>query len=96
MFNGNDTHHKNGIGILLSPTVKKSLLNFKSISDKIISARLHSKFSNIQCYAPIENEENAHKDAHYIQLEACLLSYTKSDIKICMGDGNAKVGCAQP
>lgn len=95
VYSGNDTHRRNGVGIILSPAARKSLLEFKPISDRIISIRLHAKLRKItiiQCYAPTEQDTDEQKDAFYDQLETCFMSSPKSDMKIIMGDFNAKLG----
>ena len=45
-----------------------------------------------QCYAPTEEADTQTKDEFYEMLESTLSSCHKSDMKIVLGDFNAKVG----
>lgn len=96
IFSGNNAKHINGVGIILSPMANKALIHYTAVSDRIILARFHSKFrkiSVIQCYAPTEVGDDDAKDVFYSQLEAVIHTIPSGDIKILLGDFNAKVGC---
>ncbi|XP_073815639.1 uncharacterized protein [Musca autumnalis] len=72
-------------------TYKLSVLGL----NRIIVARLNSRFRKIaiiQCYAPTEPDDESVKDDFYSQLDATISSLPGGDIKILMGDFNAKVG----
>lgn len=95
IYSGNSKTHTNGVGILMTKVAKKALIEWNPISERIILARFHSKLRNttiIQCYAPTEAAEEREKDQFYEQLQATLLKSHKNDIKIILGDFNAKVG----
>lgn len=73
IYCGNNNSHMHGVGILLSSKTKKSLIGFKAISERLISARFRTKYRNItvlQCYAPTEVDEDDVKNAFYEQLDA--------------------------
>jgi exonuclease III len=94
LFSGGTTRNY-GVGILLTKSSKKSLMTYNCISDRIIMARFRCKFRNIsiiQCYAPTEVDDDEVKDAFYEQLESTTAKLKRSDIKIIIGDFNAKVG----
>ncbi|XP_059217513.1 uncharacterized protein LOC131994704 [Stomoxys calcitrans] len=81
------------VGILLWPEVKQALQAYNVISERIKTARLISKFRkifNVQCYAPSESDDDETKDQFYSQLDSVTRSLPKGDIKLVMGDFNAK------
>lgn len=87
--------HSSGVGILLSHNAMKCLREWKPISDRIITARFKTKaraLTIVQIYAPTEQTPLEIKEAFYSQLSMTLVNIRKSDITICMGDANAKVG----
>ena len=84
-----------GVGFLMTPQARKSLMSWNSISERIITARFQSKVRNItiiQCYAPTDTKSAAVKDAFYSELSASYKNVPKGDIIIVMGDMNASVG----
>lgn len=84
-----------GVGLIISRQLRNSLIEWKPVSERIISARFHSrikKVSIIQCYAPTEVAEDLAKDEFYEQLTSTLMNTPRSDIVILMGDFNAKIG----
>lgn len=84
-----------GVGILLSKPAKKSLIDWKPYSDRIITARLRTRARNltcIQCYAPTEAAELSTKESFYDLLGNVLKTVPRGDIVIMMGDFNAQVG----
>ena len=63
-----DDHHHNGVGLLLTKTAHKSLLEWEPISDRLLRARFHSKFQEvtiIQCYAPTNQADDNMKETFY-------------------------------
>ena len=90
-----DQPHMHGVGLLMTPEAKKSLLSWEPVSPRIITARFNSKgrkVSIIQCYAPTNAATMEEKEDYYEQLQATLDKVPKRDLKIVMGDMNAKVG----
>jgi len=95
LYSGHETEHSRGVGILLSKSIRDSLLEWEPISDRIIRARLSVKYGKlqiIQCYAPTEDKDLSLKEAFYSQLDQTLAKIPKQDMVILMGDFNAKVG----
>ncbi|KAI5729125.1 hypothetical protein M8J77_025799 [Diaphorina citri] len=94
-FTDDNSVRRHGVAILLSPKTRKGLMDWKPISERIIMARLRNKVRNItiiQCYAPTEETTDEEKDNFYEQLNEVMRSAKAQDIKIIMGDFNAKVG----
>ena len=90
-----DGQHRQGVGIILDKEANKSLMEWEPVNNRIIRARLYSKFTKmtiVQCYAPTEEADDAEKDEFYAQLQGVLESVPKHDILLVMGDLNAKVG----
>nr|CAH8872990.1 unnamed protein product [Trichobilharzia regenti] len=70
-------------------------MQWEAISSRIMTARFNSKgrkVSIIQCYAPTNNADLEKKEEFYRQLQATMDNTPAGDIKILMGDMNAKLG----
>ncbi|XP_058828450.1 craniofacial development protein 2-like [Topomyia yanbarensis] len=84
-----------GVGFLLSAHAYTALIKWEPINERIIVARFRTRVRNrtiIQCYAPTDAAEMQEKENFYSQLNAVVDKIPKGDIKIYMGDFNAKVG----
>ena len=95
LYSGHETEHNRGVGILLSKSIRDSLLEWEPISDRIIRARLsvkYGKFHIIECYASTEDKDLSVKETFYSQLDQTLAKIPKQDMVVLMGDFNAKVG----
>lgn len=89
------SNHESGVGLLLTTESHRSLMSWKPISDRIITARFKSRVRNvslIQCYAPTEGASEEMKDRFYGQLNAVYDTIPRGDIICVLGDLNAKVG----
>ncbi|XP_025996626.2 uncharacterized protein LOC105203684 [Solenopsis invicta] len=87
--------HESVVGMILSKTAKLCLLNWKPISDRLITARFRTHARNltiVQCYAPTEQAPLETKEDFYDQLSSTITNTPKGDILLLMGDLNAKVG----
>ena len=90
----NGQHHE-GVAIILKKGVEKSLIELKPVRNRLITARLREKQVNIalfQWYAPTNDAQDEVKDSFYEQLQHEVDSTPDHDIKIIIGDMNAKVG----
>ena len=97
IYSGKDIsdHHEAGVGILLSKTAAKSLLEWEPVSDRIITARFSSRFQKVtlvMCYAPTNTTEEEIKENYYAQLQTVVDKIPNRDMLIIMGDINTKVG----
>ncbi len=70
-------------------------MEWKPVSSSPMKVRLWGKHINIniiQCYGPTNDSDEKTKDEFYEQLAVELDSTPQHDMKIIMGDLNAKVG----
>ena len=94
MFSGG-SKHESGVGLLLSKGAARSLIAWEPVSDRLMTARLKTRFTCatiIQAYAPTESASDTDKDDFYEQLNAILDAAPSHDVKILMGDFNAQIG----
>ena len=86
--------HEYGVGLILSKAMKKSLIEWTAVSERIITARLNTrlrKLTIVQCYATTNVAAYEEKVAFYGLLESTLHHIKQSDIVILLGDLNAKI-----
>lgn len=95
-FSGNDeTHHRNGVAILVARNVIPSVIGFTPISDRIILLQLQTnkaKVNIIQIYAPTADKPDEEIELFYDNLQSVLSSTKTRDATIIIGDFNAKIG----
>ena len=95
-FSGtNDNSSKYGTGFLVNNQLKKSILGFYPINERMCKLKIKSRFNNlsiINVYAPTEDSEDNEKELMYNLLEEECNGISTYDTKIIMGDFNAKIG----
>lgn len=87
--------HRSGVGLILTANAQRSLISYKPVSDRVISARFHTATGAVticQIYAPTIDAKDEDIDAFYNDLQQEIISSPRSDTLIIMGDFNAKVG----
>lgn len=97
IFSGHDEGrpHICGVALLLTPEVAQALLSWDSVSLRLLTTRFNSKgrkVAVIQCYAPTNAAVTKETMTFYDQLQAVMYKLPKRDLKILIGDLNAKVG----
>ena len=99
LYSGSREKHEHGVAIILSKNAAKSLMSWKPVSERIITARLYSKYIKatiVQAYAPQNGSTDEVKDQFYEQLQSVLKDIPKHDMVIALGDFNAKIGAQMP
>jgi hypothetical protein len=99
IYSGSDTHHKNGVAVMLTAKTAKCLLGYNTISDRILTVRLSGKVQNvtfIQVYGPTNQASDYEKTQFYHKLQAVFNEVPKQDLAIVSGDFNAKIGKGAP
>ena len=72
-----------------------NVIDFKPYNERICMLRMKTKFYNvtlISAHAPTEEKSEEVKEIFYNQLENIFDSIPRHDMKIVLGDFNAKVG----
>ena len=94
-YSGNKERRQFGTGFLINKKYKHLIMDFNPESERICTLRIKGVFFNttiICVHAPTEEKEEIQKDDFYEDLERVYKKTPKHDIKIVMGDFNAKVG----
>lgn len=84
-----------GTGFIVRNDLKQRILGFNPISERLCTIRLKGKRKNISIinlHAPTEEKEEDIKDEFYEQLSKEYEKLPKYDVKIILGDANAKIG----
>ena len=95
IWSGEVRKHVKGVGFLLSKRAKEALLGYNPVNSRIIAARFSGKPLNIaaiQVYAPTTDSADEEVEEFYEQIERTIEDLPKKDVKIVIGDWNAKVG----
>ncbi|CAG4965960.1 unnamed protein product [Colias eurytheme] len=91
-------HKKNhifGTGFVVSKRLKHLVIDFQPINERVCKIRLRGRFQNytiINVHAPTEDTDIEDKERWYFDLENICINSPKGDVKIIIGDLNAKVG----
>jgi hypothetical protein len=86
--------HEYGVGLIFSKDLRKSLIEWTAVSERLITARLNTrlrKLTTVQCNAPTNEETTEEKEVFYSLLEATLHQIRHSNT-VLMVDFNAKIG----
>jgi hypothetical protein len=83
------------VGFYVNSRLLPNILRFVPVNDRHYLIRVRGKFRYyciINAHAPTEDKDDEEKDNFYLQLETIYSQCPKHDIKIVLGDFNAKVG----
>ncbi|KAK9686020.1 hypothetical protein QE152_g37504 [Popillia japonica] len=84
-----------GVGFLLRNEFKDKVVDFEPVSERVCRLRLRGKYRKISLlnvHAPTEDKDPIVKNEFYEELEKVLEKVPKFDIKLVVGDLNAKIG----
>jgi exonuclease III len=92
--------HTLGIRLLLTPSTSRACLTYECHSDRLLSARFTCNCGIINmtvvvCYAPTEVIDADTKDQFYQSVDELLQKTHKHDIRLVLGDYNARDGNAR-
>lgn len=85
---------RRGVALALSRTARKSLVSWRPISDRLLTAQLlhrHGKLSITVAYAPTNDASEEEKDNFYLLLHSELQSIPRHNVSVVLTDGNATV-----
>ena len=83
-----------GVGIVVSNTVKQSLIGMTKVNDRILILTLNGnpRRTAIACYAPTETASKSEKDDFYDKVVEQLQALPKHYFVLLLADLNARVG----
>ena len=88
-------NHQLGTGFFVHQRIASAVKRAEFVSDRISYIVLRGCWCNIivlNVHAPSEEKSDSSKDSFYEELEQVLDHFPKYDMKILLGDFNAKVG----
>lgn len=94
-YSCHETRHEFGCGFVVSRRLKHLVSRFTPVDERLATIRIKAKFFNISlicAHAPTEDKDEQTKDIFYERLERAYDRCPDHDIKIVLGDFNAKLG----
>lgn len=94
IYSGGQKHEK-GVAVILDKHTSKCTLGYWALSDRVILVKLKGNPFNvsiIQVYAPTSDADDEEVEKFYETVDEAYCQCKSADIKILMGDLNAKVG----
>jgi len=94
LYSGDDTTRL-GVGFLLGPQVKKAVLNFNAVNNRMCMIRLRMRLANLSIvcvHAPTEDSSPQDKDSFYDNLDDLMGAIPEHDVRLVIGDFNARAG----
>jgi hypothetical protein len=91
----NDSPREYGTGFLVFGKARNAVIDFNPIDERLCTLRIRGKFFNytlINAYAPTEEKDIEVKELFYDKLVTVYDEAPSRDIKIILGDLNAKIG----
>jgi hypothetical protein len=95
IINSGSKENNYGTGFMVSKGIIQNLICYKTENERICTVRMRGRFFNttfISIHAPTQETEEDIKDQFYERLERTYDEIPRNDIKIILGDFNAKIG----
>ena len=95
IFYSGHTRNTLGTGFAVARQYESAVIGFKAINERLCTIRMKGQFFNttiINAHAPTEDTDDEAKERFYEELERAYDDAPRHDIKIILGDMNAKVG----
>lgn len=95
IWSGTEKEHIHGVGMFLGEKARLALIEYNPINERVMYARFKGYPRDIDvivAYAPTTDYSDAEVETFYEQLEQTLKILPKKDVKIIVGDWNAKIG----
>lgn len=95
LFNSGNINKTFGTAFMVKKRMKHAVMNFEAVNERMCTMRIRGKFFNttlICVHAPTDESDEEEKDQFYEKLEQVFDKQPRHDIKIIVGDMNAKVG----
>ena len=96
-FSGHESIWHRGVAFVVNRSVAMSVLGYETVNDRIITIRIQGRALNltiIQVYAPTTEASESDIEDFYSSLQETFDAAPSKDIKLLIGDFNAKVGCS--
>lgn len=90
-----DSPREYGTGFMVFGAARNAVIGFDPVDERLCTLRIRGKFFNytlINVYAPTEEKDNEDKEIFYEKLVEVYDKAPNRDIKIILGDFNAKIG----
>jgi exonuclease III len=94
-FNSGNENRKLGVGFLVSKKLQSEITEFKAVTNRLCKIRMrgrYRKISIINVHCPTEEKEYEEKEKFYEEIEKVYNGIPKYDVKMIIGDFNAKIG----
>ena len=95
IWSGGDRKNKHGVALLMSEKASKALIGYRAVNERLMYARYSGYPRNISVmviYAPTMEYGEEDLEKFYETVEEVLKEIPKQDMKIIVGDWNAKIG----
>ena len=94
-YSGHDTARELGTGFAVRDELLPSVLDFQPVNHRLCTLRTKGRWFNyswVCVHAPTEESAEAEKDDFYDTLDMVCSRLPKHDVKVLLGDWNAKLG----